>query len=74
MLKANVISSAKTLHARMQILAQFTISKCHNFYIIGGSIVKSSVSVQKFPSFILVQRNQKSGALSGLYSCLCKDV
>ena len=37
-------------------------------------MVESSVSVQKFPSVILVQRNQKSSALSGFYSCFCKDV
>ena len=43
----------------------FTISKFHNFHIIWGSIVEIliSVSVQKFPSFLLVQGNQKSVAL-----------
>ena len=51
----------------------FTISKCYNSNIIWGSIVKISVSVQKFPCFILVQRNQNSVALSGLYSCFCED-
>ena len=37
-------------------------------------MVESSVSVQKFPGFIMVQRNQKSVVLSGLYSCFCEDV
>ena len=38
------------------------------------SIVEIFASVQKFPSFNLVQRNQKSVALSGLYSCFCEGV
>ena len=37
-------------------------------------MIEISVSVQKFSSFILVQRNQKSVTLSGLYSCFCQDV
>ena len=37
-------------------------------------MVESSVSVQKFPGFIMVQRNQKSVVLSGLNSCFCEDV
>ena len=48
------------------------ISKCCDFYIIWDSIVEISVSVQKFLCFILVQRNHKSVALSGLYSCFVK--
>ena len=42
-------------------------------YVIWGSIVEISLSVQKFPSFILVQTNQKSIALSEHYSCFCED-
>ena len=41
---------------------------------IQGNMVERSVSVQKFPRFIMVQRNQKSVVLSGLYSCFCEDV
>ena len=39
-----------------------------------GSIIEISVSVQKFPNVILVQRNQTSDALSELNSCFCEDV
>ena len=37
-------------------------------------MVESSVSVQKFPGFIMVQRNQKLVVLLGLYTCFCEDV
>ena len=66
--------SVKILHVGAQVFTYFYNFKCHNFHIIWGSIVEILVSVQKSPSVILVEKNQKSVALLGLYSWFCEDV
>ena len=59
-----VAGSAKTLYVRVQILTSFyNLLKCHNLYMIIGSILGISVLVKEFPSFIVVQRNKKSVVL-----------
>ena len=42
------------------------------FQLCLANIIKISLSVQKFSSFILLQRNQKSIELTEFHSCFCE--
>ena len=53
------------LRASFDLILELNMIMCN--------IVKISISVYKFPSFLLVQRNQKLIDLLGLYSCFEKQ-